>query len=273
MGKISKSHFYVIGFMGRVAPVFTGANLFLCALKSGLDAYTMVFAFRTVIQVFEEGRPWREALLFLGILFLLNLLCVLMKAFCENRWRPVAMKKLKAAVETELFHISRSVELKEYDSPAFYQDLYWSLFHGCEYMEKVYAGSENFCSALASVVSLVLIIGSVDRAALVLAILVVIAGVALQRARDRLAWRKDMELVKDEHRLEYIDKLFYQKEFLKEMRIQGFGSFFLEQFQKEGQQIEGIHRRYGGRQSGLVFVKTFLADSFPIYILYTGYLV
>ena len=53
------------------------------------------------------------------------------------------MKKLKTAIETRLFCISKSVELKEFDVPAFYQDLHWSLFHGYEYMEKVYAGSEK----------------------------------------------------------------------------------------------------------------------------------
>lgn len=273
MKKIIRTHFYVIGFMCRVVPVFTGANLLLCTLKSGLDAYTMVFAFRKVIQAFETGLTWRETVLFLGVLLLLNLLCTLLKAFCENRLRPVAMKKLKAALETELFGISKSVEMKEYDSPAFYQDLYWSLFHGYEYMEKVYAGCENFCSALASVVSLVLIIGTVDRAALALVVLVVAAGVGLQTARNRIAWRKDMELVKDEHRLEYIDKLFYQKEFLQEMRIQGFGEYFLRQFRMEGRQMEEIYRSYGRRESLLTFVGSFFADSFPIYILYTGYLV
>ena len=150
------------------------------------------------------------------------------------------MKKLKTAIETRLFCISKSVELKEFDVPAFYQDLHWSLFHGYEYMEKVYAGSEKFCSALASVVSLTLVIGTVDYVALVLVILVVVAGVSLQVVKDRVSWERDMGLVKNEHRLEYIDKLFYQKEFLKEMRVQGFGMFFLKQFKKEERQIEEI---------------------------------
>lgn len=273
MRKVCRSHFYVIAFMCHVTPVFTGLNLLVCMLKSAIDAYTMVFAFRKVIQNFEIGQTWRKTVSFLGMLLILNLFCFLLKAFCENKWRPVAMKKLKTAIETRLFCISKSVELKEFDVPAFYQDLHWSLFHGYEYMEKVYAGSEKFCSALASVVSLTLVIGTVDYVALVLVILVVVAGVSLQVVKDRVSWERDMGLVKNEHRLEYIDKLFYQKEFLKEMRVQGFGMFFLKQFKKEERQIEEIYQKYGFRESQLTFIKNFFADSFPIYILYTGYLV
>ena len=177
-----------------------------------------------------------------GMLLFFNVLCFLLKAFCENKWRPVAMQKMKAAVETKLFQIAKSVELKEYDSPAFYQDLHWSLFHGYEYMEKVYAGSENFCSALTSVISLTLIMGTIDYAALVLVVLVVMAGVALERMRNRITLKKDMEIVKNEHRIEYIDKLFYQKEYLREMRIQGFGEFYLQQFREEGRQVEEVYR-------------------------------
>ena len=109
MRKVCRSHFYVIAFMCHVTPVFTGLNLLVCMLKSAIDAYTMVFAFRKVIQNFEIGQTWRKTVSFLGMLLILNLFCFLLKAFCENKWRPVAMKKLKTAIETRLFCISKSV--------------------------------------------------------------------------------------------------------------------------------------------------------------------
>ena len=67
MAKIKQSNFYVINTMWKAAPAFTCVDLVLCVLKSGLDAYTMVFAFRRVIQDFERKGDWGNTVLFLEL--------------------------------------------------------------------------------------------------------------------------------------------------------------------------------------------------------------
>ena len=260
-------------FFFRSIPLFTVADLLLCAVTSALDAFTMVYTFRVVIQIFETGRSYGQAAAFLGTLFCANLLCHLLNALCEGRYRPVAMKRLQSSVETELFRMASVVELRKYDQPAFYQDMYWAMLHGYETLEQVMQSLEKLCKALSSILSLLLIVWSIDTVALCIVAVSVIGGIAAQSRRNHLAYRRDMEVAGYEHKIEYIDKLFYQKEYLKEMRVQGFGDFFLRQFHGQCEQTAQTVKRYGRREAGLAFLQNFFLDAFPIYIIYTGYLV
>ena len=260
-------------FFFRSIPLFTAANLLLCTLTSALDAFTMVYTFRVVIQIFEAERPYVEVAVFLGALFCANLLCHLLNALCEGRYRPVAMKRMQNSMETELFRMASAVELRKYDQPAFYQELHWAMLHGCETLEQVMQSLEKLCKALSSILSLLLIVWSSDTVALCIVAACVIAGTLAQSRRNHLAYRKDMEVASCEHKIEYIDKLFYQKEYLKEMRVQGFGDFFLRQFHGQCKKTVQTVKRYGRRQVKLAFLQNFFLDSLPIYIVYTGYLV
>ncbi|MCI8401052.1 MAG: ABC transporter ATP-binding protein [Lachnospiraceae bacterium] len=273
MKKIWKSHMSVLRRMWRVIPFFTATNLGLCVLQAVLDTYTMVYTFRVVIQAFEGGRPYRDVLIFLGLLLGANLSVTFLKAYYMNRLRPVAMKKLQASLEEELFWVSAKAELKQFDSPDFYQDLYWCVSHGYEYTEKEYQSCENFCNAFSAILSLFFIVLTIDAVALCLVGFTVTACLWARGRRGRFTYEKDMKLAGNEHHLEYIDKLFYQKEYLKEMRVQGFGGYFRRKFLAQCREAEETAGWYGAREGWLGFLEGFVLNAFPVYILYTGYLI
>ncbi len=271
--KISRNYFYAFKIMMQSVPAFTITNLVFCVLRSALDSFTMVYTFRVIISAFEQKRPYSSAIAFLITLFLVNLLANFGDAFFAKKYRPVQMKRLQSSVEGELFAICRTAELKKFDVPEFYQDVNWALMHGVEYIEKTYENCENFCRALASMCSLFLIIFFIDYFALFLVLLTVVISVCMLIKVNAVSYDQDMKLIRSEHRIEYIDKLFFEKKFHNEIRVYGFGKFFRNQFTSESQKALEVVEHYGKRKCVLEFVRSFFFDSFPIYILYTAYLI
>ncbi|MBQ4208646.1 MAG: ABC transporter ATP-binding protein, partial [Clostridia bacterium] len=154
--------FYFIRLMFSVSPLFVVTDLVWGVIQFLPPRLISVLGMKRVIDIVESGvhleRLWGAVAVIAGVLGVSHLLSWLYREFYWN----IAREKLSMGLSEKLYDKARSLDLSQYDDPAFYNNFILTIETSSDNIQNLLGLVRNYVSSLVSFLAVGAVLMTID---------------------------------------------------------------------------------------------------------------
>lgn len=220
--------------------VFT---LFKNSIEQVFYVFFFVYLTKYIFNCIERDIEYSTLFRFLVIACSLHVVIHFICGWYET-YRKIKTPEVYRHIFHRVMDISDSLELKDYESPEFY-DRY------ARALDKCVDDSINICiktgvyigNVFSTIMSLVIVI-TVDPAFLIFLIVPMIVSLYYGRKNARANYDREKGITRDKRTADYVKRVYYEKKYAAEVRLYDINSLMLEKQENAVNEMERISVRY-----------------------------
>lgn len=272
--RILSNNIYIVGELFRAAP-FYGISIIVEAVRHNLVNFLeQTICVYLILDVIETGKPYKNVLYVVGLFLLLDIAAAALSNLYEQRTKlkylPLVQKRLKE----KLYRKAGTVDLACYDDTAYYDDFMLSVSEA----DKAVNRAEQVVRMVFGSATVLLCYGAFFAARDITSVLFVFVSFVLRTLLLNCLNRWNYVVRQKENPLErkreYIKRIFYLKQYAKELRLNKEASKSMhEEFDRINEELYRLHKTMGKKSFLLSFTARYLMSDFALDILYVLYLI
>lgn len=272
--RILSNNAFIIGELFRAAP-FYGISIIVEAVRHNLVNFLeQTICVYLILDVIETGKPYKNVLYVVGLFLLLDIAAAALSNLYEQRTKlkylPLVQKRLKE----KLYRKAGTVDLACYDDTAYYDDFMLSVSEA----DKAVSRAEQVVRMMFGSATVLLCYGAFFAARDITSVLFVFISFVLRtlflNCLNRWKYVVRQKENPLERKREYIKRIFYLKQYAKELRLNKEASKSMhEEFDRINEELYRLHKTMGKKSFLLSFTARYLLSDFALDILYVLYLI
>lgn len=273
-GGILSNNCFIIGLLFRASPHY-GISVIVEAIRHNLVNFLeQTICVYLILDVIETGKPYQNVLYVVGLFLLLDVAAAAISNLYEQRTKlrclPIVQKKLKEM----LYEKAGRVDLSCYDNVEYYNDFMLSVSEADNAVNR----AEQLLRMCFGGATVLLCYGAFFVTQDVASILFVLVSFGLRTLFSDLLnkWRYKIRQTENplERKREYIKRVFYLKQYAKELRLNKEASRSMhEEFDRVNEALYLLHKKMGMKSFLLDFTAKYLMSDFALDIIYVLYLI
>ncbi len=236
--------FYFIRLMFSVSPLFVVTDLVWGVIQFLPPRLISVLGMKRVIDIVESGvhleRLWGAVAVIAGVLGVSHLLSWLYREFYWN----IAREKLSMGLSEKLYDKARSLDLSQYDDPAFYNNFILTIETSSDNIQNLLGLVRNYVSSLVSFLAVGAVLMTIDPVCLVIVLAVVLAFLPLSRKVGALQMGRRKDNAALHRRSDYFQRIFYLQEYTKEVRMHDVKPLLIDRYNDAAQAVVDNQKKY-----------------------------
>ena len=236
--------FYFIRLMFSVSPLFVVTDLVWGVIQFLPPRLISVLGMKRVIDIVESGvhleRLWGAVAVIAIVLGVSHLLSWLYREFYWN----IAREKLSMGLSEKLYEKARSLDLSQYDDPAFYNNFILTIETSSDNIQNLLGLVRNYVSSLVSFFAVGAVLMTIDPVCLVIVLAVVLAFLPLSRKVGALQMGRRKDNAALHRRSDYFQRIFYLQEYTKEVRMHDVKPLLIDRYNDAAQAVVDNQKKY-----------------------------
>lgn len=271
--QVIKNNFFFMKMMFNASPKFVILPA-LDAIRGECSIFIEhVFLIGFVLEAAEFGYSFRRVATMIILIASLITLGMVFTVFAGDYMTEKERPKVREKIKMRLYEKARSVDLSCYDDPEFYNSQVLSISE----VDKRIDSTMDFIRSVLSGLTVVILTGGYFLIRDKFSILFVLASFILSyfanQAYNKLSFKVRMLRYPPERKRDYVKRVFYLKDYAKEIRLDPEVTDVLEErFQKANDEVYEAEKSMAKKKFGLAFLKNYLFGDFISDVLYTSYL-
>lgn len=196
-----------------------------------MNSVANVLFTQTVIDAVANGKGFKFVVLlicnYLGFLLVL----LLLKSLYDILYNEKKNAEIQLKINLEVYNKILGTDYKFFDDPDFYNNFTWAINEYAAKSAMAYNTLMNFCSAIATIVSMVSIILIIGPWIVLITIIELIITVCFEIKRNKYNINKQERLVPIDRKLGYIHRVFYQREYAADVKSTRLDALLKEKYQ------------------------------------------
>ena len=217
--KILSDNWFLIKIIFKAAPL--GVTMF--ALEQfRVNAFIFLehtWMVQTVLECVEYGKPFKDAIL--PVILIAGLLTVtsVMGSIVGQWLLPKAKIKAQAKLKGQIYEKAKEVDLKLFDNPEYYNDFIQTVEKVDQLLDYIFDIIGVFAGMAGTVLTTGIYFAAVSPPVLLIVALTSVGWLIFLIRRSKLRYSQYSVCRKDSRRRYYIRRLFYFKDYAKELRL------------------------------------------------------
>ena len=271
--QVIKNNFFFMKMMFDASPKFVILPA-LDAIRGECSIFIEhVFLIGFVLEAAEFGYSFRRVAAMIILIASLITLGMIFTVFAGDYMTEKERPKVREKIKMRLYEKARSVDLSCYDDPDFYNSQVLSISE----VDKRIDSTMDFIRSVLSGLTVVILTGGYFLIRDKFSILFVLASFILSyfanQAYNKLSFKVRMLRYPPERKRDYVKRVFYLKDYAKEIRLDPEVTDVLEErFRKANDEVYEAEKSMAKKKFGLAFLKNYLFGDFISDVLYTSYL-
>ncbi len=236
--------FYFIRLMFSVSPLFVVTDLVWGVIQFLPPRLISVLGMKRVIDIVESGvhleRLWGAVAVIAVVLGVSHLLSWLYREFYWN----IAREKLSMGLSEKLYDKARSLDLSQYDDPAFYNNFILTIETSSDNIQNLLGLVRNYVSSLVSFFAVGAVLMTIDPVCLVIVLAVVLTFLPLSRKVGALQMGRRKDNAALHRRSDYFQRIFYLQEYTKEVRMHDVKPLLIDRYNDAAQAVVDNQKKY-----------------------------
>ncbi|MCL2775526.1 MAG: ABC transporter ATP-binding protein/permease [Oscillospiraceae bacterium] len=270
--KVFLNNWIILKYIAPVAPGY-----FIYSLITGTQHVVIVFfehvyMIKFVTDAIQYRKPFFASAVFVGGMLVFLVVKNIIEANYTTSYKEKSIKKISRKIQLDLYEKASKLDLACYDDPEFYNDFVWAM---SEASTRIFTVLENCSDFLAAITSILLYGGlmiNLNIAGLVFVACSFTLQFTVSFVINRQKFRLDNELKPLQRKQDYINRVFYLKDYVKEIRISDVKEKLYKDFEKGNGEILGAIRKRTKKIAVLDFISGFVANDLIFDGIYTVYL-
>ncbi|MBO4697160.1 MAG: ABC transporter ATP-binding protein [Lachnospiraceae bacterium] len=274
MKKVLSNQLFLWKLCFRTCPAYMIYFLYDGFRYQGVIFLEHVLGIRYVLHCAEYGEPFSKAFLYIGIIFLLNLLQIIPDGLFIHGWTYRSKPKLYKALKEQMFQKASELDLNCYDDPDYYNDFVLAVAESESSIDRFL----TMCNRIVQALTILFTTGVFYLMTDAVGILFVLASFVLRffisKVLNKLNYKVRIRTNPLVRKRNYVSRVFYLNDFAKELRLHpAVGDRLEEEFAEANDEIVKEQKKVGGKRSALLFSNGYLAADFIMDGIYISYLV
>lgn len=272
--KVLANNWFLIKLSIKEAPFYCAMFLLETVIHQVTMFLEFTLAFNYVLEAAEQGRPYRQVGIFLGLLFAFVIARIIFGAWYNKKIQPRSRIRINQKLRQLLYQKAKEIDLERYDDPEFYNSFILSLSEADRQIDQIFSLMGNLVAAVTVLLTTGAFFLWKDPASVFFVLIPVIATFFLMKVINQLLLKIRMELNPHERKRSYAGRIFYLADYAKELRLNPDAGDIIEaDFLEAVKNIKRIEKGYGNKRTSLWFTRDYIINSLPQDVFYILYLV
>lgn len=271
---VLKNQIFLWKLCFKTCPLYMIYHLYDAFRYQGVIFLEHVLGIRYVLRCAEFHEPFTKALFYIGLILLLNILQIIPDGFFIYGWQYKYKPRLYRALKEQMFKKASEIDLYCYDDPAYYNDFVLSV-------SESEAAIDRFLELLNMTVQAITVLFTTgifylmtDPIGIAFVFVSFIMRFVVSKKLNKVNYSNRVAINPHMRKRDYVSRVFYLKDFAKELRLHpNAGTQLEKEFAEADDAIIAEHKKVAAKRVCFQFLKDYGVGDFLIDGLYITYLV
>ena len=246
-----KSVLFLLKYVQKYAPGYLALELLLVIGNSVWDILVGMLYVKYLFDALEKGADYRQVLVVTFCMIGYRMVLTFYGKWLANVYRPNANLKLHERMQTKLYEKAIQLDLASYDNTEFYNDFIWAIRESDTRAVKVLTDVCSFCSCVITLVGMGAVFAAIDWMAALVVLASSVLGFFVRTKANQIRYAKAKEMNPITRKLNYFTRVFYQNEYVKELRMGNMGALLQEDYDQTAEEKIACAKKYAPKLIGI----------------------
>ncbi len=230
----------------KYEPVYCIIRLFTSILGI-IQPISSIYLFQIFLDAIFIEKSILKCILIAVILTILNVTVAIISWIVNNKLTPVSEQKNILRYTRELLHIYLDTDIEDIEDPIFY-DKYTQVIN--DIAMRVMAVQDVICSLVGNICSLSVVVALMLRVGpfmILVSLIGVVLNLIMSPIMNKLSYDSYIEKTPFNRKQDYIKRVFYIRDYVKELKIYNVSNTFLNKIEKNSKTLINITKKYGNK--------------------------
>ena len=228
---------------------------------------------RYVLKCIEYQYPFYKALIAIGIVFVLYLVLFIPDGYYVNILSVKEKPKLYKAMRERVYHKATNIDLACYDDADYYSDFVLSIAECDKVVDRFLEFIKICLGSIMIFVTTGVFYIIFDAVGMLFLVAAFFLSMFVAKQANKINYAVRMNTSNNEKEKKYVGRLFYLKDFAKEMRLYPtLADRLKSEYSESNQKIRAEQKKAGNKRMMLGFVRKYCLTAFITDGLYIAYL-
>lgn len=274
MKNVVKNHLYMWKLCFKTCPGYILYTIFDAFRYRFMIFLEHTLGIRYVLHCAEYGEPFYKAFLFVGMIAVLMFLLMIPDGYFAQNMHYRCKPMLYRALKDQMFEKAAQLDLNCYDDPDYYNEFVLAVSQSESSVDRFLLSLKQAVECITALSSLGIFYLLVDWKGIIFVAVSFVLRFLLSKKLNKVNYEVKLAVNPKERKRNYVSRIFYLKDYAKELRMHhGVGEFLAGEFREANEEMEEINRKASGRRSWLRFARVYLVGDFITDVLYVIYLI
>ncbi len=242
--RVFQNNFYMLGFVWRKSPLLV-IGIFLVNASSGLISFFFnSYLFKYALNTLDEGKPVAYVLRYIIILTAVALINLLLNRIYWY-YNELQYPRIERDVNREIQRKAAATDVACFEDPKFYDSYVKATAEASERAFNVMYSFSNTIWGIVNITANYAMFLSIDPLFLIMALLPFPLTFLMGKKRVAIKYKYDNESNEARRQNNYVRRVFYMKDYSKEMKLSGIHKVMRARLSKGTQDLKDVANKYG----------------------------
>ena len=231
-----------------------------------------IYLFQLFLDAVFIGESIKKGIMIAIFTAVINLIIAILNWIVNSKLTPVSEQKNILHFTKEILEIYLHTDVEIIEDPKFY-DKYTQVIN--DISNRIMAVQNAVCSLIGNICSLCVVVVLMLRVGpimILVSLLGVVANLVLTPVMNKIGYASYMEKTPLQRKQDYIRRVFYIRDFIKELKIYNISKTLINENDKNGQTFIEVIQKYGNKYIMYGIVASFVqCMSFAAVLMYLAY--
>ncbi len=249
--KVWNNNLLILKYFVKFVPLYFFSNTAYTVLVSLVWVITGSISLKVIFDALENGKSFGYIMGFLVFVSMAIIVRNIAGCFIVEYIEPVANVTMKEKMREELFEKASKMDLEYYETPKFYTDFVWAASQADNKIYEVLWAYMNFTAKASEIIFMGGVMIVLDPVLLIFAIAAVIIRLLFNSIIVKKRYELDVQAKPIERERDYSQRIFYLKDYAKEIRLSSVHEILYERFKRATEQMQKIYHEGGAKLAGI----------------------
>lgn len=271
---VLKNQIFLWKLCFKTCPLYMIYHLYDAFRYQGIIFLEHVLGIRYVLRCAEFHEPFTKALLYIGLILAINIIQIIPDGFFIYGWQYKYKPRLYRALKEQMFKKASEIDLYCYDDPAYYNDFVLSVSQSEAAIDRFLELLNMTMQAITVLFTTGIFYLMTDPTGIAFVFVSFILRFVVSKKLNKVNYDNRIAINPHMRKRDYVSRVFYLKDFAKELRLHPNAGTQLEQeFAEANDNIMSEHKKIAAKRVWFQFLKDYGVGDFLIDGLYITYLV
>ncbi len=271
---VLKNQIFLWKLCFKTCPLYMIYHLYDAFRYQGIIFLEHVLGIRYVLRCAEFHEPFTKALIYIGLILALNIIQIIPDGFFIYGWQYKYKPRLYRALKEQMFKKASEIDLYCYDDPAYYNDFVLSVSQSEAAIDRFLELLNMAMQAITVLFTTGIFYLMTDPIGIAFVFVSFIMRFVVSKNLNKVNYDNRIAINPHMRKRDYVSRVFYLKDFAKELRLHPNAGTQLEQeFAEANDNIISEHKKVSTKRVWFQFLKDYGVGDFLIDGLYITYLV
>lgn len=246
MKKIINNNIYMLKFMWKYCKSNVILRL-LSTLTSPVQPFIFIVSMKLTIDGIAEKRSLQYLVTVIGLAFLVGTVSTVFTSWVNTSSSAKAKIKISKGIQDELLKKAVTLDMSCFDDAEYYDKYVRAMQEAEQRSVEVLDSIVELLSGIIALIMILSLIISMNAFVIVICVAMIIINIFLNSVRNRILYKRDMEITRPEREAEYAKRIFYEPQYAQEIRLGKLGKLMNRKFMLAMDKTLGVIKKYCGK--------------------------